>query len=259
MAFAKLSESREVNFRFAGARVQRRNLVLMACAQQMFQGEMERLGKVLTFDSRGTGKSFTPKNLDSYSVAAYSSDLHDLIKHVGVKRGALVGYSHGAYFAAEFAITHPELVSALVLIEPALFIDKSWLRERVELVTAGDMDGAIRLLLHQIAPALSLRKKEYTAMLDSIKAHYREPIGLAGEWNARINHELDESQLCEIRTPTLIIGGTKSAVRSKTMRVASLIPHASTWWVPGATHLLIDEKPKQIATVINHFLKEHEA
>jgi pimeloyl-ACP methyl ester carboxylesterase len=125
----------------------------------------------------------------------YTDDLRQLTLKVGLKETALVGYSHGGYFTVDFALTHPKQVTALVLIEPALFIDRSMLAERIRLVTAGQGDAAIKLLVNQIAPDLALEPKVQQHLIAAISN-----LGIRGTAtapNSRIGREpLHWSERC---------------------------------------------------------------
>ena len=80
---------------------------------------------VLTYSYRGSGQSSVPKSLMEYSVEAYRSDTQQLATQLGLNKFDLIGYSHGGYFAAAYALNYPQQIRALVLIEPALFVDRA--------------------------------------------------------------------------------------------------------------------------------------
>jgi class 3 adenylate cyclase/pimeloyl-ACP methyl ester carboxylesterase len=65
-------------------------------------------------DKRGTGLS--ARKLPEYSRAKSMLDLEALVKHAGLDRFALAGYSEGGPVAVEYAAEHPEQVSHLVLM-----------------------------------------------------------------------------------------------------------------------------------------------
>lgn len=259
MALAKIDDGVQINYSLTGLKGANSRLgatTLMACSNEMFLGIMERINQLLTFDYRGTGKSTGPGSLDAYTAAAYTEDMHQLFRQVGFERSAIIGYSHGGFFALDFALQHPEQVSALVLIEPALFFDRNKLKERIKVVLE-DKEAGIRLLLQQIAPELARDRKAHANMVQAISNQYPDAIGLAGEWQARITNEFGDDDLRDIRVPTLVITGERSRVRQYTSRAAKLIPRALTWVIPGATHLVLDERPREVAAVIELFLEQY--
>lgn len=260
MPVAKIDDGVELYYTISGrggAGLARLNTAtFMACSNAMFQGIMEKSRSLLTFDFRGTGKSTGPDSLDSYTAAAYTEDLRQLFGKAGMQQSPIIGYSHGGFFAVDFALQHPQLCSALVLIEPALFFDRSKLQERIKVVLE-NKEAGIRLLLRQIAPDLARNRKAYNDMVQAISNRYPDAIGLAGEWQARITNEIGDDNLRDLKVPTLLITGEKSRVRQYTARAGRLIPGAATWVIPGASHLVLDEKPNEVAAVVNLFLSQY--
>lgn len=259
MPSARLDNDVQINYTISGSnKVNARigPMTMMACSNQMFQGIMERSNQLLSFDYRGTGKSTGPSSLDGYTAAAYTEDMRQLFAKTGIRRSAIVGYSHGGFFGVDFTLQHPEQVSALVLVEPALFFDQAKLKERIKTVLE-NKEAGIKLLLQQIAPDLARDKKAYADLVSAISERYPDAIGLAGEWQARVTNEIGEDDLCDIRVPTLVITGERSRVRRYTARAGKAIPRAMTWVIPGASHLVLDEKPNEVAAVINLFLGQY--
>jgi pimeloyl-ACP methyl ester carboxylesterase len=74
--------------------------------------------RVLTYDLRGHGYSGTPPS--GYSPDDMADDLLGLLDGLELERPALVGHSYGADITLYFAARHPDRVSQVVAIEPAL-------------------------------------------------------------------------------------------------------------------------------------------
>ncbi len=74
--------------------------------------------RVLTYDLRGHGYSGTPAT--GYSADDMADDLLELLDGLGLERPAVVGHSYGADIALYFAARHPDRVTQVVAIEPAL-------------------------------------------------------------------------------------------------------------------------------------------
>ena len=74
--------------------------------------------RVLTYDLRGHGYSGTPPS--GYTPDDMADDLLGLLDGLGLERPALVGHSYGADITLYFAARHPDRVSQVVAIEPAL-------------------------------------------------------------------------------------------------------------------------------------------
>lgn len=71
---------------------------------------------VIALDHRGHGDSehATP---DTYGFRDYISDLESLVAHLGLSDFILAGHSAGARYAFVFAVEHPELIRALVVVD----------------------------------------------------------------------------------------------------------------------------------------------
>lgn len=203
-------------------------------------------------NQRGSGMSEVPADLESYSIPAISNDMLHIMDSLGVKRGTIVAYSHAAASAVEMARSKPERCSGLVLIEPALFVDRGMLRERVALLMNGKPEEAVRLMLSYAAPGL--HGKDLKEMVSAILENFSSPMGLAGDWSARSLYNVTEQSLSDIMVPTLVIGGTHSNIRADVKRIADAIPDASLWWVHNATHLIPYEKPREIVKAVMNFI-----
>ncbi len=213
---------------------------------------------ILTYNYRGSGQSSVPQSLMEYSVDAYREDMRQLASEVGMSKFNLIGYSHGGYFTADYALAYPEQVSALVLIEPALFVDRAKLQERVKLARENKGDDVIHLLMKQMVPEMAFNSKAYNDLVKAIKYNYPDPIGLAGEWYARSTNEIGEKELSQISVPTLVIGGERSWVRENIERTARSIPGAQQVWLDG-THNLLEERPAEVTAAIESFLADKSA
>ena len=71
--------------------------------------------RCITWDERAHGATETTPEDFSYWDSA--SDLFGLLDHLGVKRAVLAGMSQGGYLSLRAAVTAPERVRALVLID----------------------------------------------------------------------------------------------------------------------------------------------
>ncbi len=69
--------------------------------------------KVITFDSRGMGKSDKPD--EPYTMKTLADDTIGLMNHLNIDKAHVLGVSHGGRVAQEVAINYPERVNKLVL------------------------------------------------------------------------------------------------------------------------------------------------
>jgi pimeloyl-ACP methyl ester carboxylesterase len=76
--------------------------------------------RVIAVDLRGHGRSSAPAG--GYSATALAADLAALLDHLGAKPVIAVGHSLGAVVVSALAVERPELVSALVCVDPAYLL-----------------------------------------------------------------------------------------------------------------------------------------
>lgn len=89
-------------------------------------------------DLRGRGDSEKP-GPGSYGLEAHARDVVRVLDHFGLERATLAGHSMGAFVAQRVALSHPELVRALVLL------DGGWPRvEGREELSGGVSEGLAR-------------------------------------------------------------------------------------------------------------------
>jgi pimeloyl-ACP methyl ester carboxylesterase len=69
--------------------------------------------RVIRWDRRGYGRSSTPT-----SAFSQLDDLFAVLKGLKVERATLLGCSAGGLLAIHFALDHPQMVTALVLVGP---------------------------------------------------------------------------------------------------------------------------------------------
>jgi 3-oxoadipate enol-lactonase len=170
---------------------------------------------------------------------------HDLAETVGDEPAALVGASYGGLVCLDFAARHPDLVTALVVLDPPL-PDHEWSAEIEEygaeeerLLEAGELDAATELNLSFWAPAAADRLRPMT--------------------RRSLEFEIDEIEAVDlgaVEAPTLVVVGEhdKPDFRAIAERLARELPQAELVVIPGAGHLPSLERPAETAERTRRFL-----
>jgi pimeloyl-ACP methyl ester carboxylesterase len=103
--------------------------------------------RVIRFDAQGFGRS--PAAAEPKPRA---EDIFDLLTELGISRAHLIGVSMGGAAAIDFAITHPDMVGALIPVcagASGFEADDPWLTEQDQLseaaVARGDLEAATEL------------------------------------------------------------------------------------------------------------------
>jgi len=250
-AGAKVAFSSQ-NFKTPGAL----RLLALACANSSFLAKISQPVAELTLRGFGASEVSADSMRHAFSLSTYNADVDAVLSETGAdKNVALLGYSHGGYFATAYTLANPDKVSGLVLMEPALFTPRAELLERARIAERGDVDGSVDLMLNYVAPSATPARlrQEQTRITKAVQ----NGTTLATEYLLRAKAPLKMTQLKAIEQPTLLIGGTESAHRSTVERLAKILPNASVWWIRGADHLgLIDERnADEIGSVIETFLR----
>lgn len=216
-----------------------------------------RQSRVIRYDIRGFGRSDVPGK--PYSEA---NDLYTLLQHLRVKKASLVGLSLGAAVATDFALVHPEMVHALILVCPGLggfpFQDKANdLRAVVEAARDYSYEKAAELWLKNPYMSVAmenpaLRGKLRQLARDNGRCWLNNPVIVR-----RMRPPAAE-RLREIHAPTLVIGGERdvSDIHDIIERLTSEIPGAQKKILPVAGHLVPMEKPEEFNRLALEFLEK---
>ena len=232
------------------------SLVMAACqvpAFDKFEEVMRKSTSTAVMDMRGSGSSASPGTKWDFSVPAFARDITAVMRATKAGNAVVVGYSHTAEAVAHLAISDPQKVAALVLIEPGLFVNREQLLERSRLADAGQIEEALRLALSSSNPGLTGKQLDEGVQY-VLKTYGNSAESIAGEWRARAEYKISEKHLAQITAPTLVIGGTESNIKEDVARTAAAIPNASLFWLRGATHFLNEKQGATAAEITNCFL-----
>ncbi len=214
--------------------------------------------RVIRYDARGYGKSALPKVGEPYSHVA---DLDQLLVKLDAPKPHLVGLSMGGRFALDYAVTYPDRLRSLIVIDGVVGgwqWSKEWLVSYAPIVAAGkrgDIPRAKELWLgHPLfaparaKPAVAARLK---LMVDDYSGwHFVHP----NEERPIIPPTV--AQLGKIRVPTLAMVGSRDLPDFQ--RVAQTIernvPKARRMTIEGAGHMANMESPEAINQAVHDFL-----
>ncbi len=227
---------------------------------------LARRFQVVAIDQRGYNLSDQPEGVENYRIDKLVADVDAVIKHFGRDKATIAGHDWGGYVAWTFAMTRPERVERLVILN--LPHPRGFLRE-----LAGNPDqqkasqyardfqqpgAAAKLDPERLARWVSdpaareryveaFRRSSAEAMLNYYKANFpREPA-----------QELPGSSFPQVRCPVLLIHGLKDT---------ALLPGAlnDTWnWVdaeltlvtiPGAGHFVQQDAAERVTRIMVDWL-----
>lgn len=239
--------------------------------------QLARRFRVVALDQRGHGLSDKPDG--DYDFASVAADLGRFLDAERFARAALVGHSWGGNVALEYAVRHPDRVSALI------FVDGGFLEIGARLdwpaaekmLEPPDLAGmpleTFRSNLHGwLAPA-------WSETTEAIVLHNFEvlPDGTIRPHMRKANHmqvvralwEHRPSQLWgQVRCPVLMIPALQSPPHDDRMRtiIASKreavrlaeqrLARSKTIWMEDTLHDIPLHRPNELARAIEEFVSE---
>ena len=229
--------------------------------RRVWDGNFEDLAKhfrVIRYDLRGAGKSEVPQ-----TKFTNREDLYALLQYLNVDKAYVLGLSRGGGVAFDFAVSHPEMVDALILVSsnlatlPKVYHDmisraqkagrEEGIRRAAEIWSSDPYQGPVQ-------PNLPARKKVYEIMRENLATFlYFWDSPIASESGRRPRAE----QLQEIKAPTLVISGNLDGEepRANYEWAAKGIPGARIAHVPGAAHLVNVDQPQEFLRIVTEFLQ----
>jgi pimeloyl-ACP methyl ester carboxylesterase len=187
------------------------------------------------------------------SVEQMAEDTAALLRHIGVERADVFGYSMGSAIALELGVRHPELVRKLVLASISYSVDglHPGLLEGIEGLQPEHLAGTPWAEEYaRIAP----NPGDWPALLDKVKRLDRE----TREWPA--------SDIRALQAPTLIIVADSDIVRPEhAVEMFRLLgggvsgdtegmPRSQLAMLPGTAHSTVPARGAWMAPMIDAFL-----
>ena len=170
----------------------------------------------------------------------------DLADTVAGQPTALVGASYGGLVCLDFAVRHPDLVNALVLLDAPL----------------PDHEESDDLLGHAEEEERLLDEGKLEEATDLNLSYWRIPgrlrpmVRRSLEFDVRAVEEVD---LSAVRAPTLVIVGENDKPDFHVMaeRLARELPNAEFAVIEGAGHLPSIERPETTIALVRAFVQRN--
>jgi pimeloyl-ACP methyl ester carboxylesterase len=228
--------------------------------------------RVVALDQRGRGFSDWAPDGD-YSRPAYVKDLERFSGALDLAPFILIGQSMGGANAAAFAATRPDVLTALVLSEPAIFLPgqaraagQSRIPAEVDATPTffENWDAALAFV-HAHRPELTgedLATYRHTNLkeLPDGRITWRYDLeGIRKGMQARRGEHAQEAlwtQLSQIRCPTLLLRAADSDVVSPEMVTAfqDTLPGMQVVEIPRAGHRVYVDNPADWLRAVSKFL-----
>ena len=225
--------------------------------------ELARRYRVVRFDMRGYGQS-DPAG----GPISRRADLLWVLERLGIERAILVGCSLGGEVALDFALEHPEMVTALALVSaaPGGFAMQGepprYLFEMIGAIEAGDLERAAELQTRIWIDGSFREPEEVDAGLRQ-RAREMSLIALENDtWRTVDTQPLSPldppaaERLGEVRAPTLIVAGDRDhpEILRAAEALAAGIGDARQEIMAGCAHMPSMEQPARFNQLLLDFL-----
>jgi len=221
--------------------------------------------RVIAYDGRGFGKSFVEEG------ASFSNrqDIRDLFDHLGVRSAYVIGVSRGGQIATDFALEHPTMVDALVLVGAGLSgwdgaghtstAEEMRLYNRYEELAKaedweGEADNGVQLWVDGPGQPAGRAPQRVRERVRAMCLNTRTTHPTDGE--PRTLQPPAAGRLQEIRVPTLVIAGEldTSGTHAQADLLARGVPGARRVVISGTAHVPNMEKPEEFNNLVLDFL-----
>lgn len=226
--------------------------------------------RVLAMDVRGHGKSVPGSAGFGRKVAA--GDVKDVLDHFDLHDAVIVGHSMGGMILMEFAGQYPreleERVAGLVFMDTAAY----QLLPKVALPVARALGRRVRTRydagrrvpdrpmgdddLSWVVARLAFGASPSGRAVDELRrcgAEFPQSTGLP-TWIDILDHDAREA-LAATSTPSMILVGSRDLLTpvAGARRIARFLPHARLEVLPGCGHQMMQERPAEVARLLDEF------
>lgn len=237
-----------------------------------WRGVMEPLsqaGTVIAFDRPAFGLTERPlswKGQNPYSPEAQVDLVTGLMDHLGVQQAILVGNSAGGTVAMQTALTHPSRVSALILVDPAVYNGggaPTWVRPLLATPQMRRVGPLLARQIQQRGPELIEIAWHDPSRIDSeTLSLYKKPLQVENWdkalWDLTLASRSSglATRLNELTLPVLVITGDDDRIvpTADSIRLASELPNAELVVIANAGHVPHEERPAEFMEAVIHFL-----
>jgi len=220
----------------------------------------------IALDQRGHGDTDWAPDAD-YSIGAQREDIRGFADRLGLDRFVLVGQSMGAINGLAFAVTHPERLSALVMIDAGPEVRRRGSSRIREFVNGGAKPETLEEIIER---ALAFNPRRDPQILRRSLMHNlrRQPDG-SWSWKydrsrfQRLDHDIHLAErrrladnLAKVTCPAFIVRGAESDVfhQDDAERLAKNFPDGRQITIAQAGHTVQGDNPKDLVAALREFL-----
>jgi pimeloyl-ACP methyl ester carboxylesterase len=221
----------------------------------LVQGLLAGGYKVITTDLRGMGQS--SGKFKSYSLVALADDIKSILDNEKIEKVVLVGNSISGASASLFALQNPDMVKALVLVNPMVRTGSLFMRLFLAgfLSIPGVGSNIWTTYFKSLFPSRPLDQDYLSELKSEVKKPYRMRSIVRMSYTSRL-----DDRMSELNVPALIFVGEKDPDYKDAAKEAAWlkqkIPASDVKFLEGLGHLPQYEKPETVNPVILNWLRQ---
>jgi pimeloyl-ACP methyl ester carboxylesterase len=210
---------------------------------------------VTVYDRRGRGAS--GDGLGAYDFEAEFDDLIAVLDAIGADRVDVFAHSFGAYIALGASERdHGGRIKRMIFYSPGFgdSYPEETLQRIDDLVSSGDKDGALRVLLMDII-GMPAEEVDFMKQSPAWAARIESVHTVARECRADRDFSLDAERLGSIDTPVLVVSGETNPANKQAVaaRLASLMPNSTLFMLSGEGHVAHHTAPDRLTEIVLDF------
>jgi len=220
----------------------------------------------IALDHRGPGDSDWAPDAD-YSIDAQREDVRGFADRLGLDRFVLVGQSMGAINGLAFAVTHPQRLLALVMIDAGPEVRRRGSSRIRDFVNGGAKPETLEEIIER---ALAFNPRRDPQILRRSLMHNlrRQPDG-SWSWKydrrrfQRLDHDAHREErrrladdLANVTCPVLVVRGAESDVfhEEDALHLAKDFPDGRQVTIAQAGHTVQGDNPRALVAALRDFL-----
>ncbi len=228
-------------------------------------------GTTIAFDRPAFGLTERPmpdewQGENPYRTEAQPGFVIGLMDKLGMTEAVLVGNSAGGTVAVSTALNYPERVTALVLVDPAIYAGggtPNWLRPILRTPQARRLGPLfVRRIQEWGQDMLNSAWHDPAKVTPEVREGYTKLLRIAN-WDRALweftlaSHPLGlPDRLNELQMPTLVITGDDDRIvpTEQSVRLAGELPNAELAVIPNCGHVPQEECPEAFLDTVRTFL-----
>jgi pimeloyl-ACP methyl ester carboxylesterase len=236
----------------------------LLASRAMFDAQVRALSdrfRCVAIDWPGHGESGWRE--EGFSFYDLAEDAAALIGELGAERAILAGLSQGGMIFMRLAMTRPELVAALILMDTSAGPEPAETKPQYEQLAEILRDGSdeqrreiVPLVQNVLYGQTWLRSEPQAAAHEAQVILGHPPAGVYLAWRAVADRDDVTGRLGDIAAPTLVICGAEDVATppDRARELQAGIPGSELVWIPEAGHHSPIENPAVVTEAIEMFL-----